>query len=60
MDREYTVTITEVRKVDVKIDAANACEAADMAQWLLDDEQIVLGSICRTDTRIEVKGHLMP
>ena len=60
MNQTYTVEITETRKVTVNVQAIDAHEAVQLVQYLLDDEKIILTSIDRTDTRIEVLDHPLP
>lgn len=60
MSQTYTVEITETRKVTVNVQAIDAHEAVQLVQYLLDDEKIILTSIDRTDTRIEVLDHPLP
>ena len=60
MSQTYTVEITETRKVTVNVQAIDAHEAAMLVQYLLDDEKIILTSIDRTDTHIDVIEHPLP
>lgn len=60
MNQTYTVEITETRKVTVNVQAIDAHEAAMLVQYLLDDEKIILTSIDRTDTHIDVIEHPLP
>lgn len=60
MDKTYTVEITETRKVTVNVQAIDAHEAVQLVQYLLDDEKIILTSIDRTDTRIDVIDRPLP
>lgn len=60
MNQTYTVEITETRKVTVNVQAIDAHEAAMLVQYLLDDEKIILTSIDRTDTHIDVIDHPLP
>lgn len=60
MDKEYTVEIVETRKAKVTIKAADAREALQMAQWLYDNDDIILTSLDWIDTKMDVVGHLLP
>ena len=60
MNQTYTVEITETRKVTVNGQAIDAHEAAMRVQYLLDDEKIILTSIDRPDTHIDVIEHPLP
>ncbi|MDY3297130.1 DpnD/PcfM family protein [Selenomonas sp.] len=60
MSQTYTVVITETRKATVNVQAIDAHEAAMLVQYLLDDEKIILTSIDRTDTHIDVIEHPLP